>query len=234
VLTTAIRYLLFIGVCLFGLLGSGSAQEFNPFSNREDIRKNVTLPKGSNVSWLRRTKGNTYTYNAPAKNFEDPIHIKFESKDGTKRPDILVWADEIQWHDDVKSGTASGRIVVDDQKEYRVETTYVEYNQLTRQLYCPRKTKIIQKNLDGTTSHMTANSVLLDFDANGIRSAKFDSIQEMNMQVPEGENNPFKLDKGTKKSQNKTSTSKDKTKETADKVVSMQERKVKKMEGVAE
>lgn len=236
-LKTAFQRIILVSALLLGLFDTGWTQDFNPFSNKDDIRQNVTLPKGSNISWQRRPKGNTYTYNAPAKNFEEPIHIKFKAKDGSKRPDILVWADEIQWHDDVKSGTASGRIVVDDQREYRVETTYVEYNQLTRQLYCPRKTKIIQKNPDGSTSHMTAESVLLDFDENGIRSAKFDRIQEMEVQIPQDQDNPFKLNKESNRSKNKTSTpspGKAKTKDTADRFVSMQEHKAKKMEGVAE
>ncbi len=234
-LKTAFPSLILLGLMCWLVPDSVSAQDFNPFSGKEDIKKNVTLPKGSNISWQRREKGNTYTYNAPKESLKDPIHIKFKSKDGTSRPDILVWADEIQWHDDVKSGTASGRIVVDDQKQYRVETTYVEYNQLTRQLYCPRTTKIIEKTPDGSPSHMTAESVLLEFDENGIRSAKFDRIQEMDMQVPENEKNPFKVDKGTSRSKSKTSTSSiNKAKTSADNVVSMQERKVKKMEGVAE
>ncbi len=236
-LRTAISRFIAVSSLLLGIFNPGWTQDFTPFSNKDDVRQYVHLPKGSNVSFLRRPKGYTYTYNAPAKNFEEPIHIEYKAKDGTKRPDILVWADEIQWHDDVKSGTASGRIVVDDQREYRVETTYVEYKQLTRQLYCPRKTKIIQKNPDGSTSHITAESVLVDFDENGIRSAKFDRIIDMEGQIPQDQDNPFKLNKGNSKSKNKTSsssTTKDRTKDSADRFVSMQEHKAKKMEGVAE
>lgn len=235
---TAFPRLILAAALLSWGLAYGWSQEFNPFSSKDDVKKYVQPPKGCGLSILGSSgQGKTYIYKAPRDNFKEPIRIKFDpAKDGTKRPDILVWADEIQWHDDVKSGTASGRIVVDDQKDYRVETTYVEYSQLARQLHCPRQTKIIQKNTDGTTSHMTASSVLVDFDPNGgIRSVKFDSIQEMNVEVSQDGNNPFKVDKSSSKPKSKSSaTKKSGSTESAEKVISMDERKMKKMEGVAE
>ncbi|GMV65135.1 MAG: hypothetical protein AMXMBFR75_09360 [Candidatus Hinthialibacteria bacterium] len=221
-----------VGVCCFSTPLWAQSSSSNPFGSKDDVLRYIKTPKGCNITIER---GRNIHYTAPAKNFEEPIRIQFQEKNGVKRPDILVWADEIHWHADVKSGTASGRIVVDDQREYRVETTYVEYNHLTQQIYCPRRTKIIQKNPDGYTSKMTAESALLDFDESGIRTAKFDRVIEMDMVIPQDGTSPFKTDKPKSNSKSKEkSQSASKSKETAEKVISMEDRKIKKMEGIAE
>jgi hypothetical protein len=224
-----LRKLLPASILLF-IVTTAHGQSTSLFGGKDDVLRYIKTPKGCNLTIER---GRNIKYTAPAKNFEEPIRIQFEEKNGTKRPDILVWADEINWHADVRSGTASGRIVVDDQKEYRVETTYVEYNHLTRQIYCPRRTKIIQKQPDGYTSHMTAESALLDFDDTGIKTAKFDRVLEMDYSLPTDGSNPFKVDKGKTKPKPKTET-KSSTQETAEKVISMEDRKLKRMEGIAE
>lgn len=165
---------------------TGWAQDLGLFGGKKADLSNVTTPPGCGFEVLDRMTHIIYT--AP-KNFEEPIRILFKDTGGPKKPDILVWADEIHWHSDVQSGTAAGRIIVDDQSEYRVETTYVEYNHLTGQLFCPRKTKIIQKTPEGYENHMVSESALLNFEggaegSTGIKSAKFDRVLSMDVVIP--------------------------------------------------
>ncbi|MCG3197519.1 MAG: hypothetical protein HUU16_19780 [Candidatus Omnitrophica bacterium] len=197
------------------------AQAPNIFGGDGGSIEKVIPPAGCSLRYVR--DGNHFRYTAPAKNFEEPIRIKFAQKAGQKpRPDIMVWADEINWHPDVKSGTATGRIIVDDQAEYRIETTYVEYNQNTGQIYCPRKTTIIQRTADGNSNKMVAESAILTYDENGISSARFDRLIEMTTFVPKGSANPLKK-KDTKTGSKPAAKPKEGAKEGDSKVIAIQE-----------
>jgi hypothetical protein len=152
----------------FGQMTRGSALEY------------VQLPKGSSISYSREGDVERWEYTAPS-NFEDPIKIWFEpinEESEKKEADVLVWADVIHWNDAVQSATASGRIIVDDRKEYRIETTYVKYDHGLQQIFCPRRVKIIQKAPGRPDNLMVATSAIVTLDEDGIKSARFDELVE--------------------------------------------------------
>lgn len=210
-----------VSVVLVSGLSSVEAQAPNLFGGDGGSVEKVIPPAGCSLRYVR--DGNHFRYTAPAKNFEEPIRIKFAQKASQKpRPDIMVWADEINWHPDVKSGTATGRIIVDDQAEYRIETTYVEYSQTTGQIYCPRKTTIIQRTADGNANKMVAESAILTYDENGISSARFDRLIEMTTFIPKGSANPLKK-KDSKSGAKPSAKPKEDAKEGDSKVIAIQE-----------
>jgi lipopolysaccharide assembly outer membrane protein LptD (OstA) len=210
-----------LSIVLASACGSAFALDSGLFGGKMGGIKNVTAPKGCKLGIL--DKGATYNYTAPAKNFEEPIHLQMEEKNGIQVPDILVWADQIRWHNDVQSGTASGRIIVDDQKDYRVETTYVEYNQNTGQVYCPRKTKVILRK-EGYDSHIIADSAILNLDNDGFQSVSFGPIEEMKGVVPKNEKSTFKRDKDkTKGKETKEDPKKKTTQGAGSKIISMKD-----------
>jgi hypothetical protein len=215
--------LLLLGGLFLGGAAGTQAQTFMPFGGAKANLQNVRPPKGCNLQILDH--GKLMRYTAPAKNFEEPIHIEYSQEAGQpKRPDVLVWADEIRWHNDIQTATASGRIVVDDQAEYRVETTYVEYNHIKGQIFCPRKTKIIQKTPEGYANEMLAESAVLDFDQTGIKSAKFDRVLSMNVVLPRDQMSKSKGG-AAKTSPDDTAPKTKKKDPSAEKMVSMEQGK---------
>ena len=166
--------------------GSGS----NPIQN-------LVPPKGSNFNFYLDAQRNPhYTYEGP-ENFKDPIRIWFKQEDKynpKRKPDLYVWADEIHWHAGIQSGTAAGRIIVDNSTEYRIETTYVEYDHKTKQIYCPRQVKIVQR-LPGPDNVIVAESALITLDEKGIKSARFDGFLETDIRPTDHAPNPFKREK---------------------------------------
>ena len=144
--------------------------------------EHVEPPKGSTLRFWRDNAGSEhYEYLAPPNFNENPIHIYFEQTDPNvknPKPDVYVWADVIHWNNSTQSATATGRIVVDS-KDYRIETSYAEYNHITRQIYCPKRVVIIQKAPNGRNSRMEAESAVLKLDDDGIKDAKFDKIVKM-------------------------------------------------------
>jgi len=186
---------LMVGVVLIGLFSGTIALAARKLQG--SAIQYVEPPKGSSLRYVR--DGKRWEYTAPA-NFEDPIKICFEpvgEEASNRPPDVLVWADVINWNDTTQSATASGRIIVDDQKEYRIETTYVEYNHISQQIYCPNKVKVIQRIPDSQASNlMVATSAIVTLDDNGIREAKFDKLLETRYIFEKGSN---PLDKKSKK-----------------------------------
>jgi hypothetical protein len=156
--------------------------------------ESVLPPKGSSISYKREGDVQRWEYTAPS-NFEDPIKIFFEPIDAeseNKKADVLVWADVIHWNDATQSATASGRIIVDDRKEYRIETTYVKYDQDLLQIFCPRRVKIIQRAPGKPDNLMVATSALVTLSEDGgIKSMRFDELIEMRY-VFNKKTSPFK------------------------------------------
>ena len=158
--------------------------------------QNVVPPPGSSFNFsIDANRSVNYTYEGPEK-FDQPIRIWFKAEDRydpKRKPDLYVWADEIHWHSGIQSGTAAGRVIVDNSTEYRIETTYVEYDHKIRQIYCPRQVKIIQRLPDGPDNLIVAESALVTLDENGIKSARVDRFLDTEFrptdQVP---TNPFK------------------------------------------
>jgi len=141
--------------------------------------EHVEPPKGSTLRFMRDDAGGEhYEYLAPPDFNENPIHIFFEQTDPNvenPKPDVYVWADVIHWNNTTQSATATGRIVVESEK-YRIESSYAEYNHVTRQIYCPKRVVIIQKSPTGKNSRMEAESAVLKLDDDGIKEAKFDKL----------------------------------------------------------
>lgn len=170
-----------------GIPGFGGGSGGNPIQN-------LVPPKGSNFNFALDAQRNPhYTYEGP-ENFKDPIRIWFKEEDKynpNRKPDLYVWADEIHWHAGIQSGTAAGRIIVDNSTEYRIETTYVEYDHKTKQIYCPRQVKIVQR-LEGPDNVIVAESALVTLDEKGIKSARFDGFLETDVRPVDNAPNPFK------------------------------------------
>lgn len=177
-----------------GIPGFGGSSRGNPIQN-------LIPPKGSNFNFYLDSQRNPhYTYEGP-ENFKDPIRIWFKEEDKytpNRKPDLYVWADEIHWHAGIQSGTAAGRIIVDNSTEYRIETTYVEYDHKTRQIYCPRQVKIIQRLPQGPDNVIVAESALVTLDEKGIKSARFDGFLETDIRPTDQAPNPFKREERPK------------------------------------
>jgi lipopolysaccharide assembly outer membrane protein LptD (OstA) len=191
--------LLFTSAIVASLLLVAGVRESSAFlkGDQKSVIENVEPPAGSSVSYFRDANdGLHYEYTAP-ENFEEPIKIKFEGDNA--RPDIYVWADVIHWNDVTQSATASGRIIVDDRQEYRIETTYVEYNHALQQVYCPKKVKVIQKLPGAKQNMITATSAILTLDDKGIRSAKFEKIIDSQYSFDKEKNPLGKQSKGEAK-----------------------------------
>ena len=168
--------LLLAGGLLSGITFCQAQNVEGLFTGKHDSIEQVDLPDGFSLRVERQTH---FIYTAPKDFKNNPIHLIFKKKPGKpKRPDVLVWADEIHWYKDIQEGTASGRIIVDDQREYRIETTYVDFNRKTGQIYCPRRTKVIWRSETGPDSYMTAGKVTLTYDDEGVKTVNFVNIEE--------------------------------------------------------
>ncbi len=189
---------IFVAALSFGT-GTGWSQDSGGFPSfggggGGNPIQNLVPPKGSNFNFVLDAQRNPhYTYEGP-ENFKDPVRIWFKEEDKydpKRKPDLYVWADEIHWHAGIQSGTAAGRIIVDNSTEYRIETTYVEYDHKTKQIYCPRQVKIIQR-LPGPDNVIVAESALVTLDEKGIKSARFDGFLETDIRPTDDAPNPFK------------------------------------------
>jgi formylglycine-generating enzyme required for sulfatase activity/beta-lactamase regulating signal transducer with metallopeptidase domain len=131
-------------------------------------KSGITAPK---YCKLRITKGGHYEFSRA--NAEGPIHIHLNEIPGlSDRPDLLLWADEIRWHKEIESGTATGNIAIDDQLRYRVETTDIEYDQSKGGFFFPHEARIIQRMPGGATNELKVQSATVTFSATGILSIK--------------------------------------------------------------
>lgn len=165
------------------IVGGILLAQFSTWSQPGDLGgsaiEHVEPPKGSTLRFWRTDDGSEhYEYLAPPDFNENPINIYFENADPNvknPKPDVYVWADVIHWNNTTQSATATGRIVVES-KDYRIESSYAEYNHITRQIYCPKRVVIIQKAPNGKNSRMEAESAVLKLDDDGIREAKFDKL----------------------------------------------------------
>ena len=138
--------------------------------------EHVEPPKGSILRYVRDDAGGIhYEYLAPPEFNENPIVIHFDPNAKKPKPDVYVWADVIHWNNTTQSATATGRIVVDSEK-YRIESSYAEYNHVTRQVYCPKRVVVIQKLPTENNSRIEAESAILKLDDQGIKEVKFDKI----------------------------------------------------------
>ncbi|MCA9428574.1 MAG: hypothetical protein KC994_26080, partial [Candidatus Omnitrophica bacterium] len=147
--------------------------EIKPFTNITDY---VSPPPGSSFNFSINPNSNMlYTYKGP-KDASAPIKIWFKEGDREAEiePDVYLWADEIHWDAGIQSGTATGNVIIDNTSEYRIESSYVEYDHQQKQAYFPKGASITQRLPDGPDNKIVAESALVTFDRKGIKSARVD------------------------------------------------------------